>query len=98
MHMLKTWKHCFVSCFPFGFLRTVALVCVLDCYAFWWLNCRFNQGLTCQSKFDTVNICAMVKSRNIGDGHPTCNRNPYHGYPGSPKTIKYMVFPKRLLF
>ena len=24
--------------------------------------------------------CAMVKSRNIGDGHPTFNRNPYNGY------------------
>ena len=26
------------------------------------------------------NICAMVKSRYIGDGHPTLNRNPYNGY------------------
>ncbi len=25
-------------------------------------------------------ICAMVKSRYIGDGHPTFNRNPYNGY------------------
>ncbi len=25
-------------------------------------------------------MCAMVKSRNIGDGHPTFNRNPYNGY------------------
>ena len=25
-------------------------------------------------------ICAMVKSRFIGDGHPTFNRNPYNGY------------------
>ena len=24
--------------------------------------------------------CAMVKSRYIGDGHPTFNRNPYDGY------------------
>ena len=24
-------------------------------------------------------ICAMVKSRYIGDGHPTFNRNPYNG-------------------
>ena len=24
--------------------------------------------------------CAMVKSRCIGDGHPTFNRNPYNGY------------------
>ncbi len=23
--------------------------------------------------------CAMVKSRYIGDGHPTFNRNPYNG-------------------
>ena len=23
-------------------------------------------------------ICAMVKSRYIGDGHPTFNRNPYN--------------------
>ena len=25
-------------------------------------------------------ICAMVKSRYIGDGHPTFHRNPYNGY------------------
>ena len=25
-------------------------------------------------------ICAMIKSRYIGDGHPTFNRNPYNGY------------------
>ncbi len=25
-------------------------------------------------------MCAMVKSRYIGYGHPTCNRNPYNGY------------------
>ena len=25
-------------------------------------------------------MCAMVKSRYIGDGHPTFNRNPYKGY------------------
>ena len=26
------------------------------------------------------NVCAMVKSRYTGDGHPTFNRNPYNGY------------------
>ncbi len=25
-------------------------------------------------------ICATVKSRYIGDGHPTFNRSPYNGY------------------
>ncbi len=25
-------------------------------------------------------ICAMVKSRYSGDGHPTFNSNPYNGY------------------
>ena len=25
-------------------------------------------------------MCAMVKSRYIGDGHPTFNTNPYNGY------------------
>ena len=25
-------------------------------------------------------MCAMVKSRYIGDGHPTFNRNPYNWY------------------
>ena len=29
---------------------------------------------------DIQYICAMVKSRYIGDGHPTFNRNPYNGY------------------
>ena len=27
-----------------------------------------------------IYICATVKSRYIGDGHPTFNRNPYNGY------------------
>ena len=27
-----------------------------------------------------LKICAMVKSRYIGDGHPSFNRNPYNGY------------------
>ena len=26
------------------------------------------------------NMCAMVKSRYIVDGHPTFSRNPYNGY------------------
>ena len=30
--------------------------------------------------FQPFPICAMVKSRYIGDGHPTFNRNPYNGY------------------
>ena len=39
---------------------------------------------TCSSKYTVRNpkdpiICAMVKSRYIGDGHPTFNRNPYNG-------------------
>ena len=25
-------------------------------------------------------MCAMIKSRYIGDGHPTFNRNPYNWY------------------
>ena len=25
-------------------------------------------------------MCAMVKSRYIGDGHPTFHRNPYNWY------------------
>ena len=32
----------------------------------------------------THHICAMVKSRYIGDGHPTFNKNPYNGYIGAP--------------
>ena len=32
-------------------------------------------------KYTSLNICAMVKSRYIGDGKPsTFNRNPYNGY------------------
>ena len=27
-----------------------------------------------------IPICAMVKSRYIGDGHPTFSRNPYNWY------------------
>ena len=29
---------------------------------------------------DGFSRCTMVKSRYIGDGHPTFNRNPYNGY------------------
>ena len=32
------------------------------------------------TRYDFPDICAMVKSRYIGDGHPTFNRNPYNGY------------------
>ena len=28
----------------------------------------------------TLIRCAMVKSRYIGDGHPTFDRNPYNAY------------------
>ncbi len=35
--------------------------------------------------------CAMVKSRYIGDGHPTFNRNPYNGY--KTPTIGLMTIP-----
>ena len=28
----------------------------------------------------TLPICAMIKSRYIGDGHPTFSRNPYNWY------------------
>ena len=28
---------------------------------------------------DQIITCAMVKSRYIGDGHPTLNRNPHNG-------------------
>ena len=31
----------------------------------------------CSKTWLIVFICAMVKSRYIGDGHPTFNRNPY---------------------
>ena len=30
--------------------------------------------------FEQTSKCAMVKSRYIGDGHPTFNRNPYNWY------------------
>ena len=33
-----------------------------------------------ESKNGGVFPCAMVKSRYIGDGYPTSNRNPYNGY------------------
>ena len=42
----------------------------------WWFGTMF---LFFQEVFAGP-ICAMVKSRYIGDGHPTFNRNPYNGY------------------
>ena len=39
----------------------------------WWFSIRIsNPG--------NIYICAMVKSRYMGDGHPTFNRNPCNGY------------------
>ena len=38
-----------------------------------------NKQLQCENMLSML-ICAMVKSRYIGDGHPTFNRNPYNGY------------------
>ena len=38
---------------------------------------KLTQSILHQSNLD---ICAMVKSCYIGDGHPTFNRNPYNGY------------------
>ena len=42
-------------------------------------------------KYVHGSICAMVKSRYIGDGHPTFNRNPYNGY--ITPTIGLMTIP-----
>ena len=42
------------------------------CVSISQLACRFDE-------FDD-DICAMVKSRYIGDGHPTFNRNPHNWY------------------
>ena len=45
-----------------------------------------NNATICQvaratiNRTHTVHICAIVKSRYIGDGHPTFNRNHYNGY------------------
>ncbi len=36
-------------------------------------------------------MCAMVKSRYIGDGHPTFDRNPYNGYINP--TVGLMTIP-----
>ena len=38
------------------------------------------QQISSQVLCECLSICAMVKSRYIGDGHPTFNRNPYNGY------------------
>ena len=58
---------------------------------------RFDRQLSAQDQLgknprcvDT--ICAMVKSRYIGDGHPTFNRNPYNGYI-NPYGIGLMTIP-----
>ena len=34
----------------------------------------------CDPFQQALSTCAMVKSRYIGDGHPTFSRNPYNGY------------------
>ena len=42
---------------------------------------RKNKNITSDLfEFGQGIICAMVKSRYIGDGHPTFNGNPYNGY------------------
>ena len=42
--------------------------------------------------YERIPICAMVKSRYIGDGHPTFNRNPYNWYINYP-IIGLMTIP-----
>ena len=44
------------------------------------LEVSFLEALTWVSYILHNGICAMVKSRNIGDGHLTFNRNPFNGY------------------
>ena len=58
---------CLPTCFPNdqGVLRAI-------CVFF------FFPGATSYQIY--IYICAMVKSRYIGDGHTTFNRNPYNGY------------------
>ena len=46
---------------------------------------------------DCYIICAMVKSRYIGDGHPTFNRNPYNGYI-NPYGIGLSSFPSPIIW
>ena len=36
--------------------------------------------LKIEEKLGSCSMCATVKSRYIGDGHPTFTRNPYNGY------------------
>ena len=49
----------------------------------WLVRWSWSQ-VTCQSSLSCFHgwflMCAMVKSRYIGDGHPTFNRNPCNGY------------------
>ena len=40
---------------------------------------EISEAFTCHA-FLLEHMCAMVKSRYIGDGHPTFNRNPYNWY------------------
>ena len=63
----------------------VTIICPID-----------ENQLQCLLHIDVYNIyiCAMVKSRYIGDGHPTFNRNPYNGYINS----YYWVDDRPLLY
>ena len=46
-----------------------------------WPFKKVNRDLKLKNQKLTAWItCAMVKSRYIGDGHPTFSRNPYNGY------------------
>ena len=38
------------------------------------------EHMSIKAIFLAISICAMVKRRYIGDGHPTFNRNPYNLY------------------
>ena len=40
---------------------------------------EISEAFICHA-FLLEHMCAMVKSRYIGDGHPTFNRNPYNWY------------------
>ena len=61
------WRQTFLEIDSCAF-RTSFLFVTLDLLPIWLLGGTYSF------------ICAMVKSRYIGDAHPTFNRNPYNGY------------------
>ena len=78
--ILRFWRWKSLKLFPTSLaLRLLYAIWITSVNIILILSWSNSQEVKSDDIHDAL-ICAMVKSRYIGDGHPTFNRNPYNGY------------------